>query len=171
MSHRVSSSRCRHTSAFEPGSDRGVTVVEMLVATFLLGVGVMGVAALFVASARSVAVADRQADATDVASGELEIIRSMAYDEVGIASDADGYVPTVDGRNTVTEPGLNLVLPLGSTLRDGTTFDIERSVTWAPAGATGQEFKTVIVTVRWDSSAGERTVTIQTGLYQAVGSG
>jgi hypothetical protein len=161
----------RRASASGRGSERGVTVVEMLVASFLLGVGVMGVAVLFVASARSGAVADRQADATDVASGELEIIRAMAYDEVGIASDADGYVPIVDGRPTVTEPGPNLVLPLGTANRDGITYDIERSVTWVEAGTTGTEFKTVVVSVRWDSTAGERQVTLQTGLYEGSSGG
>lgn len=146
-------------------SERGVTLVEMLVASFILAVGIAGVATIFIASAESVAVVQGQADATDVATGEVEIIRSMPYGEVGISVAADGYEPVVAGRRTVTEAATNRVEPLGQVIRAGVDFRIDRSVTWEPIGGNPDGYKVVSITVRWDAPAGERSVAVQTGLF------
>ena len=149
-----------------PVAERGVTVVEMLVASMILAVGVAAVATLFVASARSAGAARGHDDAGDLAASEVEIIRSMPYAEVGIAVSADGYAPFVDGRPTVTEPDDNRIEPIGTASRDGVDFTIERSATWAPIGAERNGYKIVVVTVTWSSSAGERSVTVQTGRFE-----
>ncbi len=148
------------------GSERGVTVVEMLVASMILAVGVAGAATLFVASAESISVAGGEADATDIAEGELERVRALPYLEVGVSVTADGYVPVVDGRPTVTEAGPNRVEPMGTLARDGIDFRIERSVTWAQVGDDPEGYKIVVVDVRWDAAGLERTVKVQTGLYE-----
>jgi hypothetical protein len=150
------------------GSERGVTIVEMLIATFILGVGVVGAASLFVASAESVSVSRGQADATDIATGEVEVIRSWPYETVGIDVASDGYVPTVDGRQTITEPSGNRVEPNEIVERDGVDYVIERSVTWAVVGADPQAYKVVTVTVTWQAPGGERSVTVQTGRYEGA---
>ncbi len=147
-------------------SEHGVTVVEMLVASLILAVGVAGAATLFVASNESIVVARGQADATDLAAGELEQIRALAYPEVGIAVSADGYVSMVDGRPTVTEAGQNRVEAVGSESRQGIDFRIGRSVTWARVGDEPHGYKVIVVDVRWESAGLERTVTVQTGRYE-----
>ena len=162
--HRAGSSAGRTSEA-------GVTVVEMLVATFILGLGVMGVASLFVTGARSLEVSERQADATDVATSELEIIRALNYENLGIASSSDGYVPTFDGRETVTVDEKNLVEAISSITRAGTDFKVERSVTWAVVGSNKRAYKIIVVTVRWGTPAGERSVSTQTGRYEGTAGG
>lgn len=161
------SCRARRTGG-RPPADRGTTVVELLVASLLLGVGVLGVAGLFVASARSTSVVESQADATDIATGEIELIRSLPYEEIGIAVSAPGYQPQVDGRPTVTEAGGNRVFPTGTVSRDGIDFGIERSVTWIEAGTSGRSYKLVVIDVTWRTASGDRSVTLQTGLYEGT---
>ena len=141
-------------------------MVEMLVASMILAVGVAGAASLFVVSAESISVAGGEADATDIARGELERVRALPYMEVGVSVTADGYVPSVDGRQTVTEAGPNRVEPAGTLTRHGIDFRIERSVTWAGAGGDPEGYKVVVVTVRWDAAGLERTVKVQMGMYE-----
>jgi len=176
--HLRRSCRTRQTDAL-PGrgkgersggdSERGVTIVEMLMATFILGVGVVGAATLFVASAETVSVSRTQADANDIATSEIEVIRSWPYETVGIDLAADGYVPTVDGRQTVTGPSENRVVPIDVVDRDGVDFEVDRSITWAVVGADPQAYKIVTVTVIWQAPGGERSVTVQTGRFAGAG--
>lgn len=140
----------------------------MLVASFVLGLGVMGVATLLLTSARTASVAEAQRDATTVVSGELEIIRSLDYANVGIESSAKGYLPEVDGRPTVTETGKNLVEPLGQVTLDNVVFEIERSVTWASVGTDTRAYKIVVIDVVWAASSGQRSLTMQTGLHEGL---
>lgn len=149
-------------------ADDGVSIVEMLIASFVLGLGVMGVATLLVAGARTASIAEAQRDATAVTSGELEILRSLDYDTVGIDPSAKGYAPEVDGLPTVTEIGKNLVDPLGEVTVDGVVFNIERSVTWAKLGSDARAYKIVVVEVIWDTQSGQRSLTMQTGLHEGL---
>lgn len=148
-------------------SDAGATIVEMLVTAFLLSVGVMGAVTVLATSARTTAVADTQGDATALASSELEVLRSLDYDVVGIEPSASGYLPTFDGLPTVTE-STNLVEPLGEVIVDGVTFRVERSATWATVGLDTQAYKVVTVVVDWESTAGPRSIVVQTGLHEGL---
>lgn len=149
-------------------AEAGVTVIEMLVASFVLGLGVVGVAALLISSARTTSLAEVQSDASALARSELEIIRSFDYNEVGIATAADGYVPTFDGLPTVTESAGNLVEARGKVEVSETTFGIQRSVTWATVGRDEKAYKVVVVIVEWNTPAGPRTLRVQTGLHQGL---
>jgi len=149
-------------------TDAGVTIVEMLAAIFILGVGVMGVATLMVASARTAAVAEAERDASVLATGEIEIIRSLDYELIGIDPSADGYAPTVEDRPTVTEPADNRIRPV-ETIEIGTrSFKVERSVTWASVGDNREAYKIVRVVVSWESNVGVRSHTVQTGLHEGL---
>ncbi len=165
VSRRRSERSCQGAEGRYQPVESGVTIVEMLVATFILGVGVMGAASLFVASAESASVSRSQADATDIATGDVEEIRSWPFDAVGIDVTADGYVPVVEGRQTVSEPTDNRVEPTETVERDGVEFEVDRSVTWARVGADRQAYKIVTVTVTWQAHGGERSVTVQTGRF------
>ena len=72
-------------------SDRGTTVVEMIVATMLLGVGVLAVFSSLSAAGKATSVADHRSTAVRVATSELETIRSWPYDDVGISVTRLGY--------------------------------------------------------------------------------
>lgn len=149
-------------------ADDGVTIVEMLVSSFVLALGVLGVAALLSHSARTVAQADVQRDATSIATGELEIIRSLDYDMVGIEASAVGYTPTVEGLPTVTEAAGNLVEPVTKVVVNGVTFQIERSITWASIDSNRTAYKVAIVVVEWESPSGRQSISMQTGLHEGL---
>lgn len=151
--------------------ERGVTLVETMVASLIMAVGVMGVVSLLITTARTASVADLQSAATDLAVAELETIRSLDYDLVGIAPTADGYVSAVGDLPTVTEPLGNVIEPLDVLELDGVVYVIERSVTWAPAAGQAQAYKLVEVTVEYETPAGTRQVEIQTGLHEGLTDG
>lgn len=138
----------------------------MLVASFILGLGVVGVASLMVASSRLGAVASADRDAAAVASAELEIVRSLAYETIGIATTAEGYVASVDDRPTVTESGDNVVEPVGVMTLGDTDFELARSVVWASVGSDDRAYKIVTIDVSWMTSSGVRSVTVRTGLHE-----
>lgn len=148
--------------------DAGVTVVEMMVASFLLGLGVLGVTALLVSSARTAAIAEAQNDASALATGELEIVRSYNYELVGIDPSSDGYAAEVDDRPTVTERDGNLVDATEKVELDDTVYLIERSVTWATVGSNREAYKIVRIVVSWDTNVGVRSLTVQTGLHEGL---
>lgn len=152
------------------GSERGASIVEVLVSVFVLSIGVLGALSLLVSSSRAAGVADVRSAATDLAAAELETIRSLDYEIVGISIAASGYVPDVDGRPTVTE-ATNAVEPLGDVVREGTRFSIQRSVVWETVGAERQAFKIVSVVVSWDSTAGRAEIELQTGLHPGLANG
>lgn len=137
-------------------------------ATLILSLAVAGLSSVFVSSAETAAVARSQADATDIATSEIEIIRASAYQNVGISLAADGYVATFEGRRTVTEDDENIVLPRGSVDREGAQFVIERSVTWAPLQGNPEAYKIVTIVVEWEAFAGQRQVVLQTGIYEGA---
>lgn len=148
--------------------EAGFTVIEMLVASFVLGIGVVGVAALLITSARTTSLAETQSDASALARSELEIVRSFDYDDVGIATTADGFVSKFDGRPTVTESAGNLVEARGKVEVAETIFGIQRSVTWATVGRDERAYKIVVVIVEWETPAGPRTLQVQTGLHEGL---
>jgi prepilin-type N-terminal cleavage/methylation domain-containing protein len=76
-------------------SDRGFTLVEVLVATVLLSTAVVAMAALFGLAGLSIRNARRQSVATLMAAGKLAELRVM--DEVAAVSPEDALVRDVDG--------------------------------------------------------------------------
>ncbi len=151
-----------------PRSEAGVTVVEMMAAVFVLAIGVMSVSALLVTSARTAAIAEAQSDASALATGELEIIRSYDYGLIGIDPSSEGYTPSFEDRPTVTELDGNLVQAQDKVEFDDTVYGITRSVTWATVGDNREAYKVVRIDVFWESRAGSRSVTVQTGLHEGL---
>lgn len=148
--------------------EAGVTVVEMLAAVFVLAIGVMSVSALLVTSARTAAIAEAQSDASALATGELEILRSYDYALIGIDPSSEGYAPSFEDRPTVTEEDGNLVQAQDKVEVDDTVYGITRSVTWATVGENREAYKIVRIDVSWESRAGSRSVTVQTGLHEGL---
>ena len=154
-------------------TEAGTSIVEVMVATLLLSVGVLALLTSVGAAERATAAGDRRSIAVRMATGELEVIRSLPYDEIGIATGDAGHVARFEGRPTVTETH-NRVEAIGRLIDGSTTFEVRRHVTWAPVDvggsriATGYKLATVIVT--WTDPAGRHEVRQDTGLY-ATGAG
>ncbi len=151
--------------------DGGFTIIEMMVAPFVLRLGVVGVASLLVLSARTATLAEVQSDATAIAVREIETIRSLDYSTVGVAAESKGFLPVVDGLPTVTESVDNLVAPIGETIIGDVVFGITRSVTWATVGEDEKAYKIVTVVVEWESSSGIESITVQTGVHDGMSGG
>ncbi len=151
--------------AREPRSrEQGLTVVEMLVATMIVALGVVGASSVFVLSARSTAAAGTRSDAATVLASEIEAIRALPYEAIGIGPSQPGYEAIVDGRTTVTT-GTAAVEPTGSVDVGGQVFEIDRAVTWVVVGTEREAYKLVRVTVNWRDAAGDHDVSAQTGIY------
>ncbi len=150
-------------------AEAGTSIVEVLVATSLLAIGVLVVLTSIGAAERATTAGERRAAAVRLAIGELETIRSHRYDEIGIAPGADGYRPRFEGRPTVNEP-VNRVEATG-LVDDGTTvYEVRRHVTWSPievgASRIDDGFKLVTVIVDWTDPAGAHQVRLDTGIYR-----
>lgn len=144
--------------------DRGLTVVEMLVATMIVAIGVVGASSVFVLSARSTAAAGTRSEAAAVLAADLESIRALPFDAVGIDPTSVGYVASVDGRPTVSG-GADLVEPLEVVEVGDQEFRVARAVTWVTIGAEPEGYKLVRVTVSWTDSAGDHDIAAQTGIF------
>ncbi|MDW3221151.1 MAG: hypothetical protein R8F63_21300 [Acidimicrobiales bacterium] len=155
-------------------TDRGTTVVEMIVATMLLSVGILAVLVSMNTATTTTAVADNRSTGVRVASSEIEAMRAQPYDDVGISSGSRGFRRSFEGRPTVTSGGAR-VEARASVVVDGITYDIRRDVTWASitVGATRipEGYKLVTITVTWDDSVGDHTIRQDTGLYRPADDG
>ena len=153
-------------------AEAGTSIVEVLVATALLSVGVLVVLASIGAAERATAAGERRSAAVRLASDELESIRSLRYDDIGIAPSSDGYVPRFEGRPTVSG-SVNRVEASGTTDDGATTFDVERHVTWSAIDVGGARiddgFKLVTVVVAWSDPAGDHRIRHDTGIYRVGG--
>lgn len=167
--------RLRHQR--DTKNERGFTLVEAVVATLLMGVGVFGASAVFGGAGRTASAAEQRSAASNLASAELERARALPYDGAAIASTAAGYQPTHEGRPTVTNDGVsnvNQIEPTSIATINATDFQITRNISWAPlevAGTTTIEgYKVLDVEVTWTDSTGDHEITYQTGLYRGIGS-
>ncbi len=152
-------------------AEAGTSIVEVIVATTLLAIGVLVVLTSFGAADEAADAGDRRSTAARLAGSELEAVRAFAYDEVGIAlTDAD-YVRRFERRPTVTG-AVNRVEAVGFAEIDGTRYEVRRHITWSPIevrGVTNREgYKLVTVVVRWTDTVGDHEVRQDTGLYEAT---
>jgi prepilin-type N-terminal cleavage/methylation domain-containing protein len=68
-------------------SERGLTLVEMLVAVFILSVGVLATVSVFAASKRASFGAQRHEVAVHQAEKEIEYLRSLTYEQLGLTEN------------------------------------------------------------------------------------
>ena len=93
----------------DPRSQEGGLIIEVIVASLLVGMLAIGIfSALDAASARTGAIKSR-AIAANVAQADLERLRAMSITDV--SNRRDNYVSTVGGIR-VTEPGADLAIAL-----------------------------------------------------------
>lgn len=150
--------------------ERGVTLVEMVVALLVLGVGVFGAVSLFSASSETANGARNRSVADEIVESELELMRSLPYADVGIATSDSSYRPAFDGQPTVTEGGANRVDAFSTEERSGIEFGIRRDVTWAtvdaPSGRIDKAYKLLTVTVQWLDHIGKHEIQAESARYE-----
>jgi len=155
-----------------PDGEAGFSIVEAIVATMLLAVGVLAAVASLGAAARSEAAGNHRQEAARLASSELEAVRAVPYAEVGIALASPGYVPRFEGRTTVTVT-VSRVEATGTQTIGGTVYAVRRHITWAPiqngAVRNAQGYKWVTVVVSWTDATGSHQVRQDTGRYEVAG--
>lgn len=126
--------------------ERGFGLVEVLVAGFILVVGIGGGVYTFVTSQKGSVTAERNATATAVASQALEEVRAMPYTAVGtnltsvtqpLSLDgqqvlSSGVFTTRDGKSEAIVPGtLPALFPVTVTEGGRTvTYQVHRFVSW-----------------------------------------
>jgi len=114
----------------------GFTLVEVLVATAIAGIGFLGLAATHIASVRATAVARNVSVATSVATESIETLRRLPYDEVVTSS------PTTVTRGYLTFTSAATVATVGTTSKK-----VTMGVTWTDqfgTHANGVQLITVI---------------------------
>jgi Tfp pilus assembly protein PilV len=154
--------------------EAGTSMVEVIVATMLLAVGVVAVVGSLGAASGAAATGRHRSEAARIAANELEAIRAMPYDLVGIAPSNADYVARFEGRPTVTEAG-NRVTPRGEVSAGGITFEIRRQVTWGGVEVGGSLFadayKHATIVVTWADPAGDHALRLDSGFYEVASSG
>lgn len=80
------------------GTEKGFTLVETLVALFLLAIGLLGVAPLFVVGARSAAASADMGTVTARATERLEVLRATGFASLpaggSLTTNVSGYCDT-----------------------------------------------------------------------------
>jgi hypothetical protein len=151
--------------------EAGTSVVEMMVATLLLSVGALAVVASIGAAARATRAGELRSVAVQLAADELEAVRAVPFDQIGISTADPDYEIRFEGRRTVTETA-NRIEATGQIVIDQITFDLRRQVTWGAievGGARIEEgFKQVTIIVTWTDPSGSHEVRQDTGIYDVA---
>lgn len=162
-------------------SQAGFTLIEMIVALTLMA-GVMLTMAFALFGAMNGLVASRQRSAfVEIANGEMEILRALSYEKVGVASGDTGATyepgPRYQGRGAViVDSGAPAaVSTVTSSPVNGISFPyyVRRWVTWTDTfGGTARQFKRLNVEVQWtENKRSTRKLMLTSVLYPGGGQG
>jgi prepilin-type N-terminal cleavage/methylation domain-containing protein len=132
--------------------DRGFGLVEIIVATTVMAVGILGAVEIVHSSFDVAGRTSDRARAVSVAVDHLETARSTPYEQLTVPGD-----PTAPPTKTTRTVG-------------GSTFTVKRAVTWKTDGSEAQAYKKVSVWVEWKDGAGLHEVHQESYVYPA-GSG
>lgn len=98
--------------------DRGFSLIEVMIALFILSIGMLGAASMQIQSIHGNATANRMTEASVVASERAEILINLDFDSADL----------VDGSETVDGYGVSWVVKAGAGGAD--TRDITVTVSW-----------------------------------------
>ena len=139
-------------------SERGLSLLEVMVATSLVLGPLFATVAAMDSGVQAATAADRRVQATALATSDIETLRSMPYERIGLAAGTAGFVPRFEGADTVEvdAPAFEPTTEVGA---NGTTFRIVRHVTWATVSPTGGTdiiggYKHLVVDVSWPGPRG-----------------
>jgi len=143
--------------------EAGVSIVEILIATFILFFVITALAGLLTMAFAMTNSARRQTAGTVFAQELMEEIRAMSYSDIGtIGGDPEGPLPALE-----------------TTVSGDITYTVQREITWVddvsdndpqtPEGADDnrEDYKDVSITLSWLASNGATsTVSVQTSIRQ-----
>jgi len=87
------------------GKRKGFTLIEVLVATFLVGVAIMGLAQIFTLTILNNSRSERMANATFLAQQRIDFLRNMTTLELNTATLSDGTAIPLDEQLDVNSDG------------------------------------------------------------------
>lgn len=87
------------------GKRKGFTLIEVLVATFLVGVAIMGLAQIFTLTILNNSRSDRMANATFLAQQRIDFLRNMTTLELNTATLSDGTAIPLDEQLDINSDG------------------------------------------------------------------
>ena len=145
--------------------EQGFTLVELVVAMLIIAIVFTSAAYLMYGSLRALAAAKQRSVFIEIANGELEALRSMPFDELGVLSTdpdfGDAYpAGKHEGREAtiVASGGAAAVTTVTASEIEGIIlpYTVERWVTWiSSTGAPNPfELKRIDVRVTWTESTG-----------------
>lgn len=144
-----------------PRGERGLSIVEMMVATLLLAIGVAGATAVFVSASKATLASETRADANRLAESSIEQLRALDPEAVGFDPTSSGFRVRVDGDATVVVPGSRLE-PRRVERVDSVDFTVVTDIVWRSVtvgGVTDDEsYRLVRIRISWDDSFGAHAV-------------
>ena len=141
--------------------EEGFTLIEMLVAIVVIGLGLMALASVAITSLRSIRISRERQDAVQIASSVIEDVRSYDYDRIAMPTtySGPGTVTTVAGTETVhTDTD-------GQVEHTWTSSDGHRVTTIVTRPTAGG--RRVTTTVAWDDRGETKVVTEETLIAEA----
>jgi type IV pilus assembly protein PilV len=132
-----------------PRDDAGFSLVEVLVASTVLTVGILGAVEVMKSSFAVASRTTERARATAVAVEHLEATRATPFDQLAVPTD-----PSAPPTQTTESVG-------------GSDFTIKRTLSWKADGANSQAYKQVAVWVEWKDTAGTHEVHQESYVYPA----
>lgn len=130
---------------------QGFTLIEVLIAVFLLAVAAIAFTGLLVLSTRISLESERQTVAQGIVNEELEYIRSLNYDSVGITLPPQGEL-------------YGVLEPTATVTRNAQTYNVERHVFYGDDVGNGvnpvpntlnADYKRVTIKATWTSAGGQ----------------
>ena len=148
-------------------SQRGISMIEVVVSLALISVGLFGTIATLSRVGQTRSTSYRQIAATDLAVSELAAMKAVPSANLGFMSGATGLVSTFEGRTTVMVASSPL-RPLGPDVAGrSVTYTVTRNITWVAIAtpATPQGFKQLTVQIGWTDSLGLHGVRVDSARY------
>ena len=153
--------------------DDGLTIVELLIALFVVMIVFAGLAATMVASFSSIRNTEARVRAVALANELVEEMASAPWAQLGMELAADSVDDPNDFEGEVPvllDASSNPLLPSASTLpqtivRDGHAYRVERWVTWAEEDGEPELLKRIVAIVEWD--VGSDTMSVRSDTLRA----
>ena len=146
--------------------ERGLSLVEVLVATTLLAIGIVGASSLLAVSSRTVSTADHRAQATRLAVSEMETIRAYPYGDVAVNSSPRGSLALVVANPFIEKEAIGI---------NGTEYVVVREISWGSIGSgrtlNTQAYKVITISVYWRDASGDHEIHHESGWYPSSSPG
>lgn len=147
-------------------ADDGVSLVEMLVSIFIIGLVFAALASTMTTSMASIRGNESRTRATALANEVLENMGAVSWSQLGFYDDDVSLAPDYVSLGAARPASSPAPLPWErspATLRDGTQYEVRRTVVWYDDPATGspQDYKQLRVEVSWAEGTAARSIAVE----------